>query len=177
MPSVHATPPRRSSEERRLFYVGVTRARDDLEISWSRPATPAAAATGVRPGSSTASARRTRSPTGGGARARRTRKERTIARCRTCNTVLSTVAERKLGRCADCPATYDEALYERLRAWRSEQATAQKVPAYVVFTDATLTAIAEVRPREATELLKVPGVGRTKLEKYGVEVLALCDEG
>jgi DNA helicase-2/ATP-dependent DNA helicase PcrA len=47
------------------------------------------------------------------------------------------------------------------------------VPAYVVFTDATLTALAEVRPGTEAELLAVSGVGRAKLDRYGSEVLAL----
>lgn len=176
VPIAYATDERGVAEERRLFYVGVTRARERLEISWSLARNPGGRGSrrpsrfldGLRPADA--------EPTGGGARSRRTRKERSIARCRTCDAVLSTGAERKLGRCLDCPSSYDEELFERLRGWRSEQASAQKVPAYVVFTDATLTAIAEVRPREATDLLKVPGVGRTKLEKYGAEVLALCGE-
>ena len=71
---------------------------------------------------------------------------------------------RKLGRCEDCPSAYDEALFERLREWRAEQARAASVPAYVVFTDATLTALAEVRPTTERELLAISGVGRTKLD-------------
>ena len=63
--------------------------------------------------------------------------------CRSCGRALMTGAERKVGRCSDCPPTYDEATFEALRAWRLETPSAAKVPAYVVFTDATLTAIAE----------------------------------
>ena len=81
---------------------------------------------------------------------------------------------RKLGRCEDCPSSYDEALFERLREWRSEQAKAASVPAYVVFTDATLTAIAEARPSTEAQLLAVSGVGRSKLERYGADVLDIC---
>jgi DNA helicase-2/ATP-dependent DNA helicase PcrA len=54
--------------------------------------------------------------------------------------------EKKVGRCEDCPAAYDEALFERLKAWRLERAGEEKVPAYVVFTDKTLELIAEHRP-------------------------------
>jgi DNA helicase-2/ATP-dependent DNA helicase PcrA len=81
---------------------------------------------------------------------------------------------RKLGRCEDCPSAYDEELFERLREWRAGQAREQSVPAYVVFTDATLTALAEVRPTTQTQLLAVSGIGRTKLERYGADVLGLC---
>ena len=60
---------------------------------------------------------------------------------------------------------------DRLRRWRRETSTADGVPAYVVFHDATLEAIAAARPANLTELLKVSGVGDSKLRKYGEEVL------
>ena len=63
-------------------------------------------------------------------------------------------------------------LFERLRAWRSSTAQAASVPAYVVFTDATLQAIAEARPASMRELSGLPGIGARKLELYGDEVLA-----
>jgi DNA helicase-2/ATP-dependent DNA helicase PcrA len=86
-----------------------------------------------------------------------------------------TGAERKVGRCSDCPPTYDETTFEALRAWRLETAAEAKVPAYVVFTDATLTAIAETRPAHLAELAGIAGVGATKLERYGPAVLALLN--
>jgi ATP-dependent DNA helicase RecQ len=60
---------------------------------------------------------------------------------------------------------------DRLRRWRLETARAGGVPAYVVFHDATLAAIASARPANLTELLRVSGVGESKLRKYGNEVL------
>jgi DNA helicase-2/ATP-dependent DNA helicase PcrA len=93
--------------------------------------------------------------------------------CRVCGTILSTGAERKVGRCSDCPPTYEEATFEALRAWRLEQAREADVPAFVVFTDATLTAIAEAKPSSLNELSQVAGVGRAKLERYGEAVLEL----
>ena len=86
----------------------------------------------------------------------------------------STAAEKKRGRCADCPASYDEELFERLRAWRKERADEESVPAFVVFTDATLAADrrAADRPSPAA-LLRISGVGPAKLDKYGDGVLAL----
>jgi DNA helicase-2/ATP-dependent DNA helicase PcrA len=93
-----------------------------------------------------------------------------------CAKPLSGAVARKLGRCETCPASYDEALFERLRDWRSEQAKAGSVPAYVVFTDATLMAIAETLPRNEAALLAISGVGHGKLEKYGADVLAMCAE-
>jgi ATP-dependent DNA helicase RecQ len=60
---------------------------------------------------------------------------------------------------------------DRLRRWRRETAQAAGVPAYVVFHDATLAAIAVARPASLNDLLRVPGVGDSKLRKYGEEVL------
>jgi DNA helicase-2/ATP-dependent DNA helicase PcrA len=84
---------------------------------------------------------------------------------------LATAAEKKRGRCADCPASYDEALFERLRAWRKARADQESVPAFVVFTDATLQLIAEQRPTSPAALLRINGVGPAKLERYGDGVL------
>jgi DNA helicase-2/ATP-dependent DNA helicase PcrA len=78
-----------------------------------------------------------------------------------------------VGRCASCPPTYDEGLFERLREWRSATAAAASLPAYVVFTDATLVAIAETLPGDAAALARIPGVGPAKLDRYGEAVLAL----
>jgi DNA helicase-2/ATP-dependent DNA helicase PcrA len=96
-----------------------------------------------------------------------------VANCRECGAPLATAVQKKLGRCADCPASYDEELFERLRTWRRERATDDGVPAFVVFTDATLQLIAEHRPTDEGALLRISGVGRSKLERYGEDLLAL----
>jgi len=93
-----------------------------------------------------------------------------------CQRPLGDAVERKLGRCHACPSTYDEVLYERLRSWRTERSAREKVPAYCVFTDATLTVIAETRPRDAAALVKVPGIGPVKCDKYGSDILTLCTQ-
>jgi len=62
---------------------------------------------------------------------------------------------------------------DRLKRWRLETARAAGVPAYVVFHDSTLHAIAAAQPTSLVELLHVPGVGDSKLRKYGEEVLQL----
>ncbi|PPF78249.1 DNA helicase RecQ [Pseudoclavibacter sp. Z016] len=68
-------------------------------------------------------------------------------------------------------------VFERLRAWRAETAKEQGVPAYIVFTDATLAAIAEVKPRQHAQLAAISGVGAAKLERYADDVLdAIADE-
>jgi DNA helicase-2/ATP-dependent DNA helicase PcrA len=166
------------AEERRLLYVGITRARRRLRLTWAAARTPGAAPS-RRPsrfldgasailgeGARSTPKRRDR----GGSVAGRTAVVRT---CSGCGTVLTSAAQRKVGRCQTCPATYDEATFEALRAWRSEVARSQKVPAYVVFTDATLTAIAERRPATSGALAEVSGVGARKLAAYGPAVLSV----
>jgi ATP-dependent DNA helicase RecQ len=64
-------------------------------------------------------------------------------------------------------------LFERLKAWRSEQAKTQAVPPYVVFHDATLAAIASARPQDLDALSGIAGIGTKKLERYGPALLEL----
>jgi ATP-dependent DNA helicase RecQ len=74
-------------------------------------------------------------------------------------------------------AEVDEELWQRLRAWRLEQAQAQEVPAFVIFHDTTLRRIAALRPANLDELASVKGIGPSKLEKYGQEVLRIVNDG
>jgi len=76
-----------------------------------------------------------------------------------------------LGSQARTPADVPAETLDRLRRWRLETARAAGVPAYVVFHDSTLTAIAVARPASLLALLRVPGVGDSKLRRYGEEVL------
>lgn len=172
MPIVYADGPEAVEEERRLLYVGMTRARERLSVSWSQARSPGGRAsrkpsrflTGLRPQVASDD------PRPGAAKSR---KRKGVAHCRVCDRPLGSTAERKVGRCEDCPASYDEQLFERLREWRVERAGEEKVPAYVVFTDLTLQAIAEAKPSDARALLAINGIGQAKLTKYGDEVLDL----
>ncbi|PRY02018.1 ATP-dependent helicase [Allonocardiopsis opalescens] len=171
MPIVYADTAEQVEEERRLLYVGVTRAREHLALSWSLARSPGGRKNrrpsrfldGLRPASPSLAAERPPRRAFSGPQP-----------CRVCGQPLTAAAERKLGRCADCPADYDEALLDRLREWRAAESREQKVPAYVVFTDATLQAIAERAPSSAAELGAIPGVGAVKLNRYGAAVLGLC---
>lgn len=62
---------------------------------------------------------------------------------------------------------YDRGLFDRLRKLRRRLADEAMVPPYVVFGDATLIGMASRKPKNATELLTVPGVGQAKLQRYG----------
>ncbi|HET9822875.1 MAG TPA: DNA helicase RecQ [Burkholderiaceae bacterium] len=68
-----------------------------------------------------------------------------------------------------------QARYAALKAWRAEVAREHNLPAYVVFHDATLAAMAESRPVSLDELASVSGVGAKKLEAYGREILRVLD--
>ncbi|WP_370299290.1 DNA helicase RecQ [Abyssibacter sp.] len=67
----------------------------------------------------------------------------------------------------------DEALFERLRAWRKDEADEQGVPAYVVFHDATLRDIAREKPADDASLAAISGVSAKRLERYGAAILEL----
>jgi DNA helicase-2/ATP-dependent DNA helicase PcrA len=165
MPLVHATTDAEIEEERRLLYVGMTRAREHLVLSWAAARTPGGRGNrqpsrflqGLLPAEARAASAKP--------------KQRRAVHCRECGKPLSSAAEKKRGRCGDCPASYDEELFERLRVWRKERADAESVPAFVVFTDATLQLIAEQRPTSPAALLRISGVGAAKLERYGEGVL------
>jgi ATP-dependent DNA helicase RecQ len=72
-------------------------------------------------------------------------------------------------------AAADDPLLARLKAWRMEQARSQSVPPYVVFHDATLSAIAAAQPRDLGGLSTIPGIGARKLERYGPSLLELLN--
>ncbi|WP_245933293.1 ATP-dependent DNA helicase UvrD2 [Arthrobacter livingstonensis] len=176
MPISFADTPETVDEERRLLYVGITRAREFLNFSWSTARTPGGRANrrpsrfldGLRPSSVGGAPTGPRQPA-----VRKPRKTASPSVCRVCGKVLTTGAERKIGRCSTCPAGYDEAVFEELRAWRLKEATTAEVPAFVVFTDATLMAIAEAAPQDLQALSALPGVGPSKLERYGEAVLEI----
>jgi DNA helicase-2/ATP-dependent DNA helicase PcrA len=190
VPIVHAQTDEEIEEERRLLYVGVTRARVHLTMSWAlaraegsrqrprsrfldalRPASPARgrgrATGGGVPGQRAEAAR----DADGGERSGVGRGRHTV-RCRVCGQAL-TGAGARTGRCATCPSQVDKTLLERLRAWRARRAEELGRPAFVILTDATLEEVAQRRPRTVAELVALPGIGQRKLDAYGADVLAL----
>jgi DNA helicase-2/ATP-dependent DNA helicase PcrA len=178
LPITMADTPEAVEEERRLLYVGLTRARERLVLTYAAARTPGAKPT-RRPsrflegaaavlGDGAAGRPRRRGARSGGRAPAPVR-----STCRSCGAALSTARERTIGRCAGCPSTMDERLFETLREWRLETSRAADVPAFVVFTDATLTAIAERVPTDVPSLARITGVGPAKLERYGDAVLAV----
>jgi DNA helicase-2/ATP-dependent DNA helicase PcrA len=171
MPLVHADTPEQVEEERRLLYVGVTRAREHLQLSWALSRSPGGRAS-RRPsrfldGLHAAS----RTPAATASTPKKSRSGPVA--CRVCGAALLAAVERKLGRCPTCPSDRDDALYEALREWRAGRAKELGQPAYCVFTDATLVAIAEQKPESAAGLVAIAGIGQSKLDKFGDDVLGL----
>ncbi|MFD4183796.1 3'-5' exonuclease, partial [Rhodococcus sp. NPDC058514] len=156
-------------EERRLLYVGVTRAREHLQLSWALARNQGGRKSrrrsrflhGLIPEDSPASRIAAPAP------------QKKLPRCRVCGKQLLGSAATMLGRCESCPSNLDAALFDSLKAWRSAKSKELKVPAYVVFSDTTLTAIAEQQPRDDRGLVAIPGIGAAKLERYGSDVLAV----
>ncbi|KRF14011.1 ATP-dependent DNA helicase [Nocardioides sp. Soil797] len=170
IPISFAQTPAEVEEERRLLYVGITRARVHLRVSWSLARKPGGRTT--RSASRFLAALR---PEVRETKPVRAKKAARAAMCGTCGRPLSTAGERKVGRCVDCPANYDEELFARLKEWRRERAGEDGVPAYVVFTDKTLEAVAEMKPTDDAQLLRISGIGAAKVERYGEELLELIN--
>jgi DNA helicase-2/ATP-dependent DNA helicase PcrA len=136
------------AEERRLLYVGITRAREHLELSWARARNP-------------------------GGRASRTR-TRFLARIfpeadgpgrRRASGVRS---ERPPDR-----TDADPVLLEALQEWRREVAVESHKPAWTVLTDACLADVAALRPASTTELARVRGIGPAKIDRFGPSLLSI----
>ncbi|MBA3411625.1 MAG: ATP-dependent DNA helicase UvrD2 [Geodermatophilaceae bacterium] len=147
MPIAHAKRAEEIEEERRLLYVALTRARERLALSWHRSR-----------------------QAGGSGNRRRSRFLTTLDGEHDLGDRRRKSASKQ--RRADLEPG-DAEIFERLRVWRADQAKAGSVPAYVIFSDATLIAIAESRPRTEAQLRMVSGVGPTKWERYGGAVLAV----
>lgn len=175
VPFVLATTPAQVEEERRLLYVGIARARMHLRVSWSTTRNGG----GQRRSASRFLAGAPQTQYCGGQhsaapRAGRQRRGSALsAACRVCGAALTSGAERKLGRHLCCEGGADPVVWDSLCDWRAQVAQAASVPAFVVFTDATLLAIAERRPASREELATIAGVNASKLRRYGEAVLAV----
>jgi DNA helicase-2/ATP-dependent DNA helicase PcrA len=165
VPISHAKTPEALDEEQRLLYVALSRAERVLALSWARQRT-----IGSRVASRTPSswlARVERAISGGDPDEVVDIRER-IADAR------AHVSKQKSSK-REVPEA-DAPLFAALVEWRRKLSRASGAPAYVVFHDTTLAAIATARPRTRGALLTVPGVGPVKAERYGEAVLSLVGE-
>ena len=197
LPISHATSDEAIEDERRLLYVGVTRARRHLHVSWARSRggrtrrpsrllhglggdAPSGPSAGSRAGG-----RGRRGTRASGARGPKRQRatsatteaeEATAAGTCACGGPLIAALDRRTGRCAACRPDPQAiaAVVAELKAWRRQQAAQEEVPAFCVFADKTLELIAAAQPASLEELAAVPGVGPAKLERYGEAVLARC---
>jgi DNA helicase-2/ATP-dependent DNA helicase PcrA len=145
VPISHATTDAQIAEERRLLYVGITRARERLALSWALARSP------------------------GQRRGRRPSRFLDGLRPHAVRQAHPKQGKKK----GAAPEAADAELFGRLRAWRKAQADAQGSPPYIVFSDATLVAIADARPDSTSALARISGVGPMKLERYAEPLLAV----
>ena len=153
LPISFAEEPEAIEEERRLLYVGVTRAREHLALSYARSRTPGGRASrkpsrfldGLWP-----------SREGGGIPERARRRARAEA-----NETALTHGDA------------DPVVYEALNVWRAEIARVTSKPAYTILHDTTLVAIATAKPKNLRQLAMLRGIGAAKIEAYGGAVLAV----
>ncbi len=152
------------AEERRLLYVGLSRAERSLHLSWASQRDR---------GSRTSN--RSASPYLGEV-------ERAIAGItepppdRDVNRRGARAARARLSEVNDGElAPAERPLYDALVEWRRDLARASAVPAYVVFDNKTLRALTRARPASPNELLDVSGVGPVKVERYGAAVLEIVN--
>ena len=167
-PIGHAKTPDAVAEEHRLIYVALTRAKRHLHLHWAeerrfgdrvsnRKASPmltdiSAAARGLDP------------------RISRSRNAQNAASAR------KNLAGKNGGSLMKPPKDESDPVFVALKKWRLSVSRANDVPAFVVFNDKTLHAIAHDRPDDKRSLLNVSGVGPAKAEQYGEDVLRLVAE-
>lgn len=154
MPISHAEGTEAIEEERRLLYVGITRAREVLELSYAK--------------SRRSSGRSNRRPTRflDGIWPATEKVSRATASRRRSKEAHERFAEQH---------PQDQGIFNDLRAWRTAQAADERRPAYQVLTDMVLMNIAVQKPADLHELGRVKGIGMTKLDRYGQAILDVLD--
>lgn len=162
VPISFARTPEAKAEEQRLLHVAVSRAVDELHVSWVRERHVAGRARSRKPSPWLAPIERV------------SRGEPPAAPPDPRAGVSSARAALRASR-PELPVV-DGALFEALREWRSNEARAAGVPAFVVFGDATLRELAAVRPTTRTGLLDITGIGPTKLDRYGEALLTIIEQ-
>jgi DNA helicase-2/ATP-dependent DNA helicase PcrA len=157
LPIRQATDAAEVAEERQLLYVGITRARRHLWLSWATR----------RTGASGKEARRTRSRFLDGLVPTSTSRAPSQSSAERAGATNGHATRTRVDPADRSP------LSNALRAWRTARAKQDEISAFIVFHDSTIEAIAAARPRSIAELRRVPGVGPTKLDRYGEEIIGV----
>jgi DNA helicase II / ATP-dependent DNA helicase PcrA len=166
LPIRQAKEPDAIEEERRLLYVGITRARRHLALSWASRRVGQGGKEGTRTPS-----RFLDSLEVDGIRSRGRSGVTSSSRAGGPDAPRRIAALEPLDGAASADDAAERRVLEALHGWRRDRSRTDAVPAYVVAHDAMLFAIAEARPRSISALARVKGIGPAKLERYGVEIL------
>jgi DNA helicase II / ATP-dependent DNA helicase PcrA len=161
VPIGHARTREALAEEKRLFYVAVTRAERELRCYHADQRTFGTRTMRREPSLYLEHVHEARDGQAGERPAGQPRRRRSEPASRP-----------RRGRSPQSPPV-DDAVLSALRAWRSQQAKAAAVPAFVIFHDATLEAVASAQPRTRDDLLALPGLGPVKVSRYGDDLLEL----
>lgn len=156
LPISMATTPAEVEEEKRLLYVGITRARDQLTLSYARSRHEGGKKTrqrsrlldGIWPEAAKASPTRSSRP-----------KKR-----------ASSQAAQDFAR-ENSPEVVE--MFEKLRQWRLDVARARSLPPYVIVNDQTLRDVAIAHPKTLIQLRVIRGIGEAKLAHFGADILAV----
>jgi DNA helicase II / ATP-dependent DNA helicase PcrA len=167
LPIGHAETAEARAEERRLLYVGLTRARQELHCSWAERRTFGERTVARQPSPYLAPIEAAVAALAEGRPVPDWREHLAGTRARVRAGAGGRGPGPEVGRNAD------PRVLEALRTWRAATARASGVPAYVVFHDTTLAAVAEARPRDRQALLALPGLGPVKVERYGDDLISL----
>lgn len=170
-------------EERRLFYVGVTRAAHRLVITWPRHRARGGAASSLSrfvtdmKGANIESVGRPSMVSTGITVRERTPATDPIspAPCTACGKGLVTGKERVLGRCLGCPSLANTAVLEALEQWRSRVCEQTLLPRHAVLTDASLERVATGLPVSSAQLAELPGLNSQKVAAYGQDLLDVIE--
>jgi DNA helicase-2/ATP-dependent DNA helicase PcrA len=162
VPISYARTPDAQAEEQRLFYVAVTRAEHTVQCSWSKERQFGARTSSRNP-----------SPY---LQLVQDALDVLTNTVRPVDQRQHAAAQRKRLGTAGPKAANTDPLFVALKSWRSTASRAANVPAYVVFNDATLEAIASTKPKTRAALGRVPGIGPVKLDRYAEALLRIVKE-
>jgi DNA helicase-2/ATP-dependent DNA helicase PcrA len=163
VPISYARTPDAQAEEQRLFYVALTRAEHTVRCSWAKERQFGARASSRNPSPYLALVDDAL--------------DRLTGTVRRVDQRQRAAAQRsRLGPSSRTKPETTDPLVAALKSWRSTTSRAANVPAYVVFSDATLEAIASSKPKTRVALGRVPGIGPVKLDRYADVLLQIVDE-